>query len=161
MRSRSDHSSNRIGDTASSVDATVCENKFADVPDAVRRRMSSIRKTGNKPEMSVRKVAYRLGYRFRVNQRNLPGTPDIVFPSRRKIIQVHGCFWHQHPGCRHSTSPRVRSEYWGPKLARNVSRDIEIRSALEAQGWAVLTLWGCELGDDSSLEARLIAFLAA
>lgn len=132
---------------------------FNDVPDGVRRRMSSIRKTGSKPEVLVRSIAHKLGYRFRINRRDLPGTPDVVFPGRKKVILVHGCFWHQHPGCKQATRPKVRTEYWLPKLARNVARDAEVRDALRALGWQVLTLWECELHPIKVLEDRLESFL--
>ena len=132
---------------------------FEDVPDAVRKRMSRIRKTGSKPEVLVRKLAHRLGYRFRINRSDLPGTPDIVFPRLRKIIFVHGCFWHQHPGCGDATVPRIRQDYWLPKLARTVERDRNAAAALEHLGWKVLTLWGCELHDENQVERALRSFL--
>jgi DNA mismatch endonuclease Vsr len=133
---------------------------FEDVPDVVRARMSRVRKSGTKPEMLVRRIAHRLGFRFRINRRDLPGTPDIVFPSRRKIIFVHGCFWHQHSGCRHATVPRVRESYWLPKLARTLERDGRSKAALEAQGWEVRVFWECELKDQGQVEAFLLEFLS-
>jgi DNA mismatch endonuclease Vsr len=132
---------------------------FKDVPDVVRKRMSRIRKTGSKPEVLVRRTAHRLGYRFRINQIDLPGTPDIVFPRLRKIIFVHGCFWHQHPGCRHSTTPQIRQDYWLPKLSRTVARDRATSEALEALGWRVTTIWECETRDESRLESIVKDFL--
>jgi DNA mismatch endonuclease (patch repair protein) len=132
---------------------------FEDVPDVVRKRMSRIRKTGSKPEILVRSIAHALGYRFRINRSDMPGTPDIVFPRLRKIIFVHGCFWHQHAGCRAATVPRVRQEYWFPKLARTAVRDAEVQSKLEALGWSVLTVWECELRAHAELERNLKAFL--
>lgn len=134
---------------------------FNDVPDVVRKRMSRIRKTGSKPEVRVRSIAHRLGYRFRVNRRDMPGTPDIVFPGRRKAIFVHGCFWHQHEGCRHATIPRIRSEYWLPKLSRTKIRDASALTALQGQGWGTLVLWECELSDAAVIAARLVRFLGA
>ena len=134
---------------------------FDDVPDVVRKRMSRIRKTGSKPEVRVRSIAHRLGSRFRSNRRDMPGTPDIVFPSRRKVIFVHGCFWHQHEECRHATIPRVRSEYWLPKLSRTKIRDAAALNALHAQGWETLVLWECELTDAAEIAARLVWFLGA
>jgi DNA mismatch endonuclease Vsr len=133
---------------------------FEDVPEVVRRRMSRIRKTGSKPEVLVRRVAHRLGYRFRINRRDLPGTPDIVFPRRRKIIFVHGCFWHQHPGCRHSTTPKVRAGYWAPKLHRTVERDSRTKATLEDLGWSVRVAWECELRDEALIAAMLDEFLS-
>jgi len=132
---------------------------FDNVPDVVRRRMSRIRKTGSKPEVLVRRIAYRLGYRFRINRRDLPGTPDIVFPARRKAIFVHGCFWHQHPGCRHANVPRTRTEYWLPKLDRTAARDTENIIDLANLGWDTLVIWECEISDGGSLEERLGRFL--
>src|SRR3954465_6722007 len=109
----------RTGESASLVSERYKQNmSFEDVPEIVRKRMSRIRKTGSKPEVLVRQIAHRLGYRFRINRSDLPGTPAIVFPKLRKIIFVHGCFWHQHCGCRYATIPRVRQDYWLPKLAR-------------------------------------------
>lgn len=133
--------------------------RFSDVPDVVRQRMSRIRKTGSKPEMLVRRMAHRLGYRFRINRRDLPGTPDIVFPSRRKVIFVHGCFWHQHVGCRHANQPRTRTDYWLPKLARTVERDAASIASLRAAGWDVLVLWECETSDGQVLREQLATFL--
>lgn len=134
--------------------------RFSDVDDVVRRRMSRVRRTNSKPEILVRKVAHRLGFRFRMNRRDLPGTPDIVFPRLRKIIFVHGCFWHQHSGCRHATTPRVRSEYWGPKLDRNRERDAAAVAALHALGWEVLVVWECGTKDQSDLERIVSDFLS-
>jgi DNA mismatch endonuclease, patch repair protein len=121
--------------------------------------MSRIRKTGSKPEILVRRIAHRLGYRFRINRRDLPGTPDIVFPSRRKIIFVHGCFWHQHQGCRFANVPRTRVAYWLPKLERTKARDAENCAALTTGGWDCLILWECDLKDECTLETKLTDFL--
>jgi DNA mismatch endonuclease (patch repair protein) len=132
---------------------------FNDVDAALSKRMSRIRKTNSKPEILVRQIAHRLGYRFRINRRNLPGTPDIVFPRLKKIIFVHGCFWHQHPGCRHATSPRVRADYWAPKLDRNRERDRLAIAALGELGWDVFVIWECELKDRQALERQLASFL--
>nr|WP_294814740.1 DNA mismatch endonuclease Vsr [uncultured Sphingomonas sp.] len=133
--------------------------RFLDVPEPVRRRMSRIRKTGSQPEVTVRQLAHRLGYRFRINRRDLPGTPDIVFPGRRKTIFVHGCFWHQHEGCHLANKPRTRIEYWLPKLARNVQRDMQASEALRKLGWEVLVIWECEVKDHEALTGRLRDFL--
>ena len=132
---------------------------FDDVSPIVRARMSRIRKTDTKPEMAVRRLAHRLGYRFRLHRRDLPGTPDLVFPGRRKVIFVHGCFWHRHSCALAGKVPVKRAEYWGPKLARNVERDIASKGELEALGWRVLTVWECEV-HSQVLEAKLGAFLA-
>jgi len=132
---------------------------FDDVPAVVSRRMSRVTKKNTKPELVVRRLAHRLGYRFRLHRRDLPGTPDLVFPSRRKVIFVHGCFWHRH-GCRLSGRvPQIRVDYWRPKLDRNVQRDHEAQAALADQGWHVLTVWECEVRDNVALAHRLRAFL--
>lgn len=133
---------------------------FGDVPEIVRRRMSRIRKTGSKPEVFVRQIAHQLGYRFRINRRGLPGTPDIVFPSRRKVIFVHGCFWHQHSGCKHATVPRQRTEYWLPKLARTIERDTENLKALTQLGWQSLVIWECQARSKPFIEQAIEEFLA-
>jgi DNA mismatch endonuclease (patch repair protein) len=106
--------------------------------------MRRIRKTDTKPELIVRRVAHRLGFRFRLHRRDLPGTPDLVFPRHHKIIMVHGCFWHQHPGCGLARAPKSRLEYWLPKLRRNQERDDAAVQALRARGWDVLVLWECQ-----------------
>jgi DNA mismatch endonuclease, patch repair protein len=121
--------------------------------------MAAIQSKDMKPEMVVRSMAYSLGYRFRLHRKDLPGTPDLVFPSRRAVIFVHGCFWHQHTECREGRLPSSRQEYWGPKLTRNVARDVACVLALNASGWRVLTVWECETKDASKLRDRLLAFL--
>lgn len=122
--------------------------------------MRRIRKTDTKPELIVCSAAHRLGYRFRLHRRDLPGTPDLVFPRLHKIIFVHGCFWHQHSGCRLDRLPQSRPEYWLPKLARNRERDEEAVSALTAGGWSVLVIWECEVADLATVRSRIDRFLA-
>lgn len=127
--------------------------------DARSRRMSVIRKRDTMPEMVVRSMAHRLGYRFRLHVNSLPGTPDIVFPRLRKIVEVRGCFWHSH-ACRRSKRPvSSRVEYWHPKLARNVQRDRANLRRLRASGWQVLVVWECQLKRPEQLAARLSKFL--
>ena len=133
---------------------------FSNVELTVSRRMSRVRKTNTKPEIVVRRLAHRMGHRFRLHRRDLPGTPDIVFPGKRKVIQVQGCFWHQHEGCRLANMPKSRLEYWGPKLARNVERDATTLAALREAGWEPLVVWECETRDEDALRERLQAFLA-
>lgn len=125
--------------------------------------MRRIASKGMKPELFVRRMAHRLGYRFRLHRADLPGKPDLVFPGRKKVIFVHGCFWHQHdaPTCKAAHTPRSNTEYWGPKLARNVQRDTRAQAQLAAAGWSVLTLWECELRDAAAVERALAAFLGA
>jgi DNA mismatch endonuclease (patch repair protein) len=96
-----------------------------------------------------------MGLRFRLHRADLPGTPDIVLPKHKMAIQVHGCFWHQHPGCVHAKQPRSRPEYWLPKLARNVARDIKAKAALKAGGWRVVVIWECETKSLGKLGRRL------
>jgi DNA mismatch endonuclease, patch repair protein len=132
---------------------------FPDVTLAIRARMAKIRKRDTRPELAVRRCAHRMGYRFRLHRADLPGTPDLVFPALRKVILVHGCFWHQHVCPLGSKAPRTRQEYWFPKLARNVARDRIVRAQLEQQGWAVMVVWECETADHQALAPRLRAFL--
>lgn len=134
--------------------------RFPDVPDVVRRRMARVRKTDTKPELAVCSLCHRLGYRFRLHYRRLPGTPDLVFPRLRKLIFVHGCFWHQH-GCGLGPLPRSRLDYWVPKLERNESRDRRVRDELVRLGWRVLVVWECETGNARALEDQLESFLEA
>lgn len=134
---------------------------FEDVDPVVRKRMSAIRKTGNKPERMVRRLAHSLGFRFRINLPDLPGTPDIVFPRLRKAIFVHGCFWHQHDGCRLANIPGTRTAYWLPKLARTKERDDRSLKVLHDLGWQTLVVWECETADAEALSATLSDFLRA
>lgn len=132
---------------------------FEDAQESARKVMRANKARGTKPEMIVRRLLHAMGYRFRLHRRDLPGTPDIVLSRHRVAIQVHGCFWHQHEGCRHANLPRSRTAYWHPKLARNVERDARSEAALRALGWHVLVLWECELKDLEALRERLQAFL--
>lgn len=128
-------------------------------PAARSAHMRRIRKIDTKPEIVVRRMAHALGLRFRLHRRDLPGTPDIVFPRHRKIVQVHGCFWHQHEGCRLARQPKSRLDYWLPKLARNMERDRTAAEQLAALGWEALTIWECETRAADLVRARLAAFL--
>jgi DNA mismatch endonuclease (patch repair protein) len=130
---------------------------------AVATAMRGNKGADTRPELIVRRLLHRLGYRFRTHLRGVPGRPDVAFPARRKIIQVHGCFWHQHtdPSCPLRTRPRSNRNYWDTKLARNVERDAEQLAALEAAGWQVLTLWECYCRDEAELAQRLVGFLGA
>lgn len=117
--------------------------------------MSRIRGRDTKPELLVRSLLHRLGYRFRLHRRDLPGTPDIVLPKYQTVIFVHGCFWHRHPDCRYAYTPKSRVEFWKEKFAANVGRDARTRRALEQAGWQVLVVWECELRDMAGLSDRL------
>jgi DNA mismatch endonuclease (patch repair protein) len=132
-------------------------------PEQRSANMRAIKSKGMKPELAVRRLAHSLGFRFRLHRKDLPGNPDLVFPSRRKVIFVHGCFWHQHPdpACKAAHAPRSNTGYWGPKLARNVRRDSAAQDDLLRAGWSVLVLWECELKDVRSLEDRLLKFLTS
>lgn len=115
--------------------------------------MALVRSRDTKPEMRVRKALHAAGLRYRLHDRRLPGSPDLVFPSRRVALFVHGCFWHRHEGCAAARLPKSRLEFWGPKLAGNVLRDQRQREALEADGWTVLVMWECETRDPNALRA--------
>lgn len=115
-------------------------------PEQRRHAMQSVKGKDTTPEKLVRSLLHRKGYRFRLHAKGLPGVPDVVLPRYRTVIFIHGCFWHQHPGCRKATIPVHRSEYWAPKLARNQERDIRAREELERLGWNVIVVWGCEIG---------------
>jgi DNA mismatch endonuclease (patch repair protein) len=133
--------------------------EFNDVPVIVRRRMSRIRKVDTRPELMVRKLVTGLGHRYRLHRRGLPGTPDLTFAKTRKAIFVHGCFWHQHRCALGNKRPRLRQNYWLPKLKRNVARDRETQKALKSAGWKILVVWECEIADQSTLTAKLTRFL--
>lgn len=120
--------------------------------------MSKIRSANTKPELTVRQIAHRLGYRFRLHRKDLPGSPDIVFPSRRAVVFVHGCYWHSHGCKRGGGGPKSNNSYWSPKLERTKARDRESHAALQAAGWSVLTLWECEI-ERGETEDRLVGFL--
>lgn len=120
--------------------------------------MAAVRSKDTGPELLVRRLLHGLGYRYRLHGLGLPGKPDLVFASRKKVIFVHGCFWHVH-GCPGSHIPKSRPEYWVPKLARNQERDREHLLALRAMAWKCLVLWECQLEDTHRLTRRLVAFL--
>lgn len=106
--------------------------------------MRKIRSKNSTPERLVRSALHRAGFRFRLHDKRLPGHPDIVLPSRRAVVFVHGCFWHRHPGCRAASSPKTRSAFWQEKFDRNVERDRRDQAILEAEGWHVHVVWECE-----------------
>jgi DNA mismatch endonuclease, patch repair protein len=122
-------------------------------------RMSRIRSKDTRPELVVRRLLYSLNFRYRLHQRNLPGIPDIVFAKRKKAIFVHGCFWHQHYGCKTSHIPKSRREFWTSKLEGNCVRDKANLRRLKASGWSVLVIWECQVRNLSRLETRLQRFL--
>jgi DNA mismatch endonuclease (patch repair protein) len=128
-------------------------------PERRSANMARIRSKDTSPEIILRKLVHGLGYRFRLHRKDLPGKPDLVFPSRKKVIFVHGCFWHQHPGCREGRVPGSRLEYWGPKLLRNQQRDTGAQAALKAHGWGYLVVWECELKNAKGALKRVRKFL--
>lgn len=132
-----------------------------DTISSVRRseNMRRIKSKGMKPELAVRQIVYAMGYRYRLHSRDLPGKPDLVFRSRKKVIEVRGCFWHQHRSCRDAHVPKSRTAYWLPKLARNSERDIANCRRLRALGWRVLVVWECDVNDPRTLSAKLRKFL--
>lgn len=131
------------------------------MPSERSARMALIKAKDTGPEVKVRKIVHRLGYRYRLHSPGLPGKPDLVFPARKAVIFVHGCFWHQHPdpACKLARLPKSRGDFWGPKLASNRNRDDRNRVALLSGGWRVLELWECQLGDAVQLEGAITEFL--
>ncbi|MEW5837438.1 MAG: DNA mismatch endonuclease Vsr [Pseudomonadota bacterium] len=125
-------------------------------PSQRSRIMARVKGKNTRPEIRVRSLLHRLGYRFRLHRKDLPGTPDIVLPGRRTVVFVHGCFWHQHPGCKQATRPVANAAYWNEKLDRNMARDARHIHALGALGWKTIIVWECELKDIAALERRLI-----
>lgn len=118
-------------------------------PSERSARMSLVRASNTKPEMIVRHLAHGMGYRYRLHAKSLPGRPDLVFPKRKCVIFVHGCFWHRHadPSCKLARLPKSRLDFWLPKLEQNRTRDDANEQKLHALGWRVLTVWECELRD--------------
>lgn len=123
-------------------------------------RMSRVRSKDTKPEMLVRTMVHRMGFRYRLHDKSLPGNPDLVFPSRGKIIFVHGCFWHRHGvSCEYTRWPKSKLDFWRPKLEQNHRRDKIVRRDLRKLGWQVLTVWECQLKNSDALAGCLRAFL--
>lgn len=124
-------------------------------------RMSRVRAKDTKPEMIVRRLVHGLGYRYRLHDRRLPGSPDLVFRSRQKVIFVHGCFWHRHPDptCKLARMPKSRQEFWGPKLEGNRERDERNSAMLDREGWRQMVVWECECRHEEQLRNKLRDFL--
>lgn len=118
--------------------------------------MSAVRSKDTQPELIVRKLAHKLGYRFRLYRKDLPGKPDLVFPKYRVCIFLHGCFWHQHKGCKRSARPKTNTDFWNTKLDKNVERDQRIKKQLEKLGWKVVTIWECQIKNQETLR-RIIS----
>jgi len=117
--------------------------------------MRKVRSKDTSPERKVRSLLHRMGFRFRLHRKDLPGNPDIVLPKHSAVVFVHGCFWHRHPGCSRTRTPASRREYWLPKFDRTVRRDADNQAALRRLGWKVIIVWECELRDAEDLEKRL------
>lgn len=128
-------------------------------PQERSRQMSLVRSKNTKPELIVRKLVHGMGYRYRLHRRALPGAPDLVFPSRKKVIFVHGCFWHQHYGCKASSKPKSNQAFWEAKLEGNRSRDAINQDRLRGLGWGILVLWECEIAKPEHLPQKIREFL--
>ena len=124
-------------------------------PEQRHYNMSRIRSKNTKPEELVRKYLFSQGFRYRKNDKRYPGKPDIVLPKYHTVVFVHGCFWHQHPGCMKARIPKSNLDYWGPKLQRNSERDEAERQQLEDMGWRVIVVWECEILNKKKREERL------
>jgi DNA mismatch endonuclease (patch repair protein) len=129
-------------------------------PERRSYNMSRVRGKDTKPEKLVRSVLHRLGFRFRKNVSELPGKPDIVLPKYKTIIFVHGCFWHQHEGCKKSHLPKSNVEFWANKLSKNVVRDRESKEKLISDGWSIFVVWECETKKVEELERKLLGLFA-
>jgi DNA mismatch endonuclease (patch repair protein) len=121
--------------------------------------MSRVKAKGTTPEMRVRRAAHALGFRFRLHQRKLPGSPDLVFPKLNSLIFVHGCFWHRHSNCSKASMPQTRQEFWNDKFQRNVARDALVQEKLQELGWRVLVIWECQTKEPRKLRSKLRNFL--
>lgn len=128
-------------------------------PNERSERMRLIRAKNTKPELIVRRLAWALGYRYRLHLKSLPGSPDLAFVGIRKAIFVHGCFWHQHKRCHHYVMPKSRLSFWLPKLESNVARDAKHLRTLRSSGWEVLVLWECQLNNTLAVSKRIRKFL--
>jgi len=120
--------------------------------------MSRIKGRNTQPERIVRSLLHRMGYRFRLHRKDLPGKPDIVLPRHKTVIFVHGCFWHQHEGCRFAYTPKTRTDFWQNKFRATMQRDAEVSQNLVSLGWKVMTIWECELADQLELSKKLKQF---
>lgn len=121
--------------------------------------MAAVKGRNTGPERQVRRLVHAMGFRFRLHRRDLPGSPDLVFPRFRKVVFVHGCFWHRHADCRRATLPTSNQETWKRKFERNVERDAENIRSLNAYGWTVLVIWECELRNPEKVATRIRTFL--
>ena len=130
-----------------------------ETPELRSRIMRAVKGANTAPELAVRSMVHRMGYRFRLHRRDLPGKPDLVFPRRKKVVFVHGCFWHGHDCARGARMPKANADYWRAKIARNRSRDAVHLKALETVGWRAAVVWECELKKLTRVANRLARFL--
>lgn len=130
-------------------------------PEKRSRMMAGIKGKNTKPEMLVRKLLHGMGFRFRLHRKDLPGSPDLVFARLKKVIFVHGCFWHRHLGCKFAYTPKSNTQFWLDKLETNKRRDALALDAVEALGWEVLIVWECEVANLPALTQKLTSFLSA
>jgi DNA mismatch endonuclease (patch repair protein) len=121
--------------------------------------MSRVKGSDTKPEIKVRKLLHKLGYRFRIKYSKLPGKPDIVLPKYKTVIQVNGCFWHGHESCKRAKLPSTNNQFWNTKINSNIERDKKVIKELELLGWKTLTIWQCEINKTDELADTLIKFL--
>lgn len=149
-----------LASTPSLEETNLNESRLDPLTPAERsERMGRVKGYDTKTERRVREILTKLGYRYRLNYRRLPGRPDIAFPGRRKVIWVHGCYWHRHQGCALARLPKTRLDFWLPKLEGNRIRDSENEIRVRQLGWDVLTVWECQLRDREALQTKLNQFL--
>lgn len=130
-------------------------------PSERSKIMARVHSKNSRPEMVVRRLIHAEGYRYRLHVRDLPGCPDMVFRGRRKVIFVHGCFWHRHESCTLARMPKSRIDFWAPKFEANKKRDERNKRHLEDEGWTVMTIWECEISDTGRLKIAIRRFLDA
>jgi DNA mismatch endonuclease, patch repair protein len=128
-------------------------------PERRSEIMGRVLHADTRPEIVVRRILHRMGYRFRLHRRDLPGKPDVTLPKWRTVVLIHGCFWHRHEGCPNTRTPKSKIEFWTKKFDDNIRRDRIVREQLAALGWRVLTIWECELRDVSALTDRIKRFI--
>ena len=130
-----------------------------ETPESRSRIMRAVKGRDTSLEMTIRSLIFSMGYRYRLHRKDLPGKPDLVFPSRRKVLFIHGCFWHGHDCKRGARVPKTNREYWEKKIARNQVRDAKNKAALQSLGWDVLIIWECQVKEAAALKERLVQFL--
>ncbi len=121
--------------------------------------MAAVRSKDTKPEMMIRRLVYSMGYRYKLHSDALPGKPDLVFSSKKKVVFVHGCFWHGHNGCNKAQLPKSRTDFWQDKIENNVRRDKRVKRALNRKGWRYLIIWQCQINNLEKVKAKIYTFL--